>query len=49
MITNILEGELVLEMVEDIEARQHILLGGLNSGLTHKAKHTVCECINATY
>lgn len=49
MITNILEDELVLETVEYIEARQHILLGRLNSGLTHKAKHTVCECVNATY
>ena len=49
MITNILEDELVLEMTEDIEARQHTLLGRLNSGLTHKAKHTLCEYVNATY
>lgn len=34
---NFLEDE-ITAMVEEIEDRQHVLFGGLNSGLTNKAK-----------
>ena len=41
MITNILEDELVLEMTEDIEARQHTLLGRLVGWHTKPNTHFV--------
>lgn len=35
---NFLEDE-IATMVEEIEAWQHVSFGGLNSGLTDRAKH----------
>lgn len=35
---NVFEDE-ITPMVEEIEARQHVLFGGLTSRLTNKAKH----------
>ncbi|KAJ8335833.1 hypothetical protein SKAU_G00391750 [Synaphobranchus kaupii] len=43
---NFLEDELTA-MVEEIEDRQHVLFGGLNSGLTNKAKQVAWECVAA--
>ncbi len=43
-IENLLEDK-ILAVVEEIETRQHILLTGLNKGLTNKVKHTACECV----
>lgn len=35
--------------VEEIDARQHVLFSGLNSGLTNKAAHAPQECLTAVY
>ena len=40
---NFVEDE-ITAMVEEIEGRQHVLFGGLNSGLTNKAKQVSWEC-----
>ena len=38
-----------MAMVEEIDARQHVLFSGLNSGLTNKAAHAPQECLTAVY
>ena len=43
---NFLEDK-ITAMVEEIEDRQHILFGWLNSGLTNKAKQVAWECVAA--
>ena len=43
---NFLEDE-ITAMVEEIEDRQHVLFGGLNSGLTNKVKQVAWERVAA--
>ena len=33
------------DKIEEIEARQHILFRGLNSGVTNKAKHVISDTL----
>lgn len=42
---NFLEGE-IMAAAEEIKARQHVLFGGVNSGLTNKAKNAAWDCVS---
>lgn len=41
---NLMEDK-ITTIVEEMEDRQHVLFGGLNSGLSNKAKHAAKECV----
>lgn len=45
--SNFLENK-ITAMVEETEARQHVLFSGLNSRLTKKAKHSLRVCRRCT-